>query len=245
MITTWFYRLMALCAAAACAACGVLFPAAPEADMPNPASVYCQDHGGRLEMRQDASGGTAGVCVFEDGSACDEWAFFRGECQPGDLPAGQVRTPAAGLPEGWQLYEDPTVGLQFALPPGTSVETAGDTQESLYIAGPPNAAGEDWPAIWIDHPSGREEFHPPEGAPLAEYLEEHYLALAGERQPDLRIAGSEAVHTRQEGSPQSYAADRFFFVHNGQLYTVLILHTGRQEDWDLYGRFMGSIAFTR
>ncbi|MBU1866793.1 MAG: DUF333 domain-containing protein, partial [Actinobacteria bacterium] len=28
-------------------------------------------------------GGTYGVCVFPDGSECDEWAFFRGECEPG------------------------------------------------------------------------------------------------------------------------------------------------------------------
>jgi hypothetical protein len=24
------------------------------------------------------------MCVFPDGSECDEWAYFRGECKPGD-----------------------------------------------------------------------------------------------------------------------------------------------------------------
>ncbi len=57
-------------------------PATP-ANMANPASVYCEQNGGKLEMRQDASGGTAGICKFPDGSECDEWAYFRGECKPG------------------------------------------------------------------------------------------------------------------------------------------------------------------
>lgn len=56
----------------------------PAANLPNPASVNCEQKGGVLEMRTDASGGVAGVCIFPDGSECDEWAFFRGECKPGD-----------------------------------------------------------------------------------------------------------------------------------------------------------------
>ncbi len=50
----------------------------------NPATAYCEQNGGKLEFRQDASGGTNGVCRFTDGSECDEWAFFRHECKPGD-----------------------------------------------------------------------------------------------------------------------------------------------------------------
>lgn len=47
----------------------------------NPASVYCIDQGGTLDMREGA-GGTQGFCVFPDGTECDEWTFFRGEgCQ--------------------------------------------------------------------------------------------------------------------------------------------------------------------
>lgn len=52
--------------------------------LPNPASVYCEDQGGTLEIRTDADGGQYGICIFNDGSECDEWALFRGECQPGD-----------------------------------------------------------------------------------------------------------------------------------------------------------------
>jgi putative hemolysin len=59
--------------------------------LPNPASVYCEEQGGALEILTDDEGGQYGVCRFDDGSACEEWAFFRGECAPGDeFPA----TPA-------------------------------------------------------------------------------------------------------------------------------------------------------
>jgi putative hemolysin len=62
----------------------VIASPSPLANMANPASVYCEKNGGKLELRQDASGGAAGVCIFPDGSECDEWAYFRGECKPGD-----------------------------------------------------------------------------------------------------------------------------------------------------------------
>ena len=55
-----------------------------EAGLPNPASVHCRDQGYLLEIRTDEEGNEYGVCIFPDGSECDEWAFFRGECGPAD-----------------------------------------------------------------------------------------------------------------------------------------------------------------
>jgi len=55
-----------------------------ESQLPNPASVYCEEQGGTVEIRTEADGGQYGVCIFTDGSECDEWAFYRGECQPGE-----------------------------------------------------------------------------------------------------------------------------------------------------------------
>ena len=48
--------------------------------MANPASVYCEENGGTLEIRTDADGGQFGMCLFDDGSECEEWAFFSGTC---------------------------------------------------------------------------------------------------------------------------------------------------------------------
>ena len=52
------------------------------ADMPNPASEFCVEQGYKLEIRSEA-GGEIGYCLFPDGSECEEWAFYRGECAPG------------------------------------------------------------------------------------------------------------------------------------------------------------------
>ncbi|HIQ06809.1 MAG TPA: DUF333 domain-containing protein [Anaerolineae bacterium] len=49
--------------------------------LPNLASVYCEEHGGKLEIRDEA-GGQAGYCIFPNGSECEEWAFFRDQCKP-------------------------------------------------------------------------------------------------------------------------------------------------------------------
>jgi Tol biopolymer transport system component/putative hemolysin len=94
--------LLAITLAASCTAT----PASPtpQPNMPNPASVYCEQNGGKLDMRQDSTGGTAGICVFPDSSECDEWAYFRGECKPGEQPAqpapSQTASPTRPAAEG-------------------------------------------------------------------------------------------------------------------------------------------------
>lgn len=72
----------------------------PETGLANPASVYCQEQGGTLEIRTGADGGQYGVCVFADGSECEEWAFFRGECSPGgvsEMPVGAAAARDAAM----------------------------------------------------------------------------------------------------------------------------------------------------
>jgi putative hemolysin len=65
-------------------------------DMVNPASAYCEQQGYQVEMHTDASGGQVGICRFDDGSTCDEWAYFRGECGPESTPGDGISvTPAA------------------------------------------------------------------------------------------------------------------------------------------------------
>ena len=54
----------------------------PQTGLANPASVYCEQNGNTLEIQTAADGSQSGVCVFPDGSTCDEWAYFRGECGP-------------------------------------------------------------------------------------------------------------------------------------------------------------------
>lgn len=96
MMLTFF---VLVCTAFAASCSGGQASPTPQANMPNPASVYCEEHSGKLELRQDETGGVAGICIFPDGSECDEWAYFRGECQPGDslvMPSPIPPLPVVG-----------------------------------------------------------------------------------------------------------------------------------------------------
>lgn len=111
---------------------------AASAALPNPASVFCEQQGNRLEIRTAADGSQSGVCLFSDGSECDEWAYFRGECAPG---ASQVSasteavgetspavyspglvTPDPAAYDGWQRYADDNHGFAFRYPPAWQAE---------------------------------------------------------------------------------------------------------------------------
>jgi hypothetical protein len=61
--------------------------------------------------------------------------------------------------------------------------------------------------------------------------------------PEVQIAGTTAIHLRHDRSPQSYAFDRYYFARAGQLYMILIGHTGDKEDWTLYDHFLQSFQF--
>jgi putative hemolysin len=62
-------------------------PPAPAAGLANPAAVHCEKQGYKIEIRSDKKGNQYGVCVFDDGTECEEWAYYRGECSPGALRA--------------------------------------------------------------------------------------------------------------------------------------------------------------
>jgi putative hemolysin len=95
----------------------------PQVNMPNPASVYCEQNGNKLEIQTASDGSQSGVCIFPDGSSCDEWAYFRGECGPAaqqsPTPATVVEatTEASGAGPG----ENASGGY---MPPGTTEELA-------------------------------------------------------------------------------------------------------------------------
>jgi putative hemolysin len=231
-----------------------------DANLPNPASVHCEQNGGKLEIRQDATGGQVGYCLFPDGSECEEWAFSRGECKPGEslvkveptapleptMSPNENSTPQPASPEdvasdGCRLYRNEALGYQFHYPAQAEVIQNDEPLRSITIAGPV-MDGESWPQITISHPADRQDYRPFEGADLETWLTEHNL-LGDERQADLLIAGVPAIHLRHERSPQSYAYDRYYFAKSGQLYMIVIGHSGDKEDWELYNHFLESFRF--
>lgn len=56
----------------------------------NPASVHCEEVGGTLDIRTDASGGQVGYCIFPDKTECEEWALLRNECSGGATLSGPI-----------------------------------------------------------------------------------------------------------------------------------------------------------
>lgn len=98
--------------------------------MPNPASVFCQEQGYQSEIRTAEDGSQSGVCIFTDGSECEEWAYFRGECSPA---AHSVETPSpteipTAMPlnpadyQGWWTYTHPIYNFSIMLPEEWVVE---------------------------------------------------------------------------------------------------------------------------
>lgn len=102
----------------------------PQANLPNPASVYCQEQGYQSETRTAEDGSQYGVCIFSDGSECDEWAFYRGECEPAGQngrPPSPTEIPTAppidpALYQGWWTYTHAVYGFSIMLPEDWVVE---------------------------------------------------------------------------------------------------------------------------
>ncbi len=86
----------------------------PQAGIPNPASVYCVQNGNKLEIHTADDGSQSGTCIFPDGSTCDEWAYFRGECGMETLANPKLNQSTEPTPNASGGY----------MPPGTSEEIA-------------------------------------------------------------------------------------------------------------------------
>jgi putative hemolysin len=238
--------LVVLVLSSLAAGCGVTAqpsPSSTDVGLPNPASVNCEQQGGRLEIRTGDSGGQVGFCIFPDGSECEEWALFRNECQPGYV-ATQEAAPTsatdlgAAPPDGWEVYADPDLGFSFFYPQGSTLEI--DAQGRYLSAIGPLLDNEHWPWFSIAHPD-EADYHPPADADLQAWLTEHNR-LPGRLLGTRTIAGETALHTRNDNGPQAYNDDRFYFVHEGQVYEIMILHSGK-EDWTVYDVFLDSFRF--
>ena len=140
--------------------------------------------------------------------------------------------------QGWKIYRNEQLGYSFHYPADAQISIDDEPNKSLSITGS-GLGSEFWS---IAHPSDRPEYRPPEDADLLQWLTDHYL-VGENRAPDVQIAGITAIHYRHERSQQAYADDRYYFAHGGQLYQILIGHTGETEDWELNNRFLQSFQF--
>ena len=151
-------------------------------------------------------------------------------------PAAEIEIAS----DGWKVYRNAELGYLFHYPLDSRIIPNDEPSKSFSII-PEQASAQEFD-ISISHPADRDEYRPPEGTDLPKWLIDHYLT--GEtRLPDVQIAGTTAVHYRHDRSPQSYAMDRYYFANKGQLYMIIIGHTGDSENWDLYNHFLENFQF--
>jgi len=88
-----------------------------EVSIPNPASDYCEEQGYKLEIVTAEDGSQSGLCIFPDGSSCDEWVYYRGECGPTKLAVDQLvieNFELTGKPNPETLQFNSVDGQEFA-----------------------------------------------------------------------------------------------------------------------------------
>jgi hypothetical protein len=102
--------------------------------MANPASVFCEEQGFQLEMREDANG-TYGVCIFPDGSECEEWAYFRGECQPGSSETDNPDSENEAISQNVVALYGNIISSGIEVPAPSILVTNPNNIATIYITG--------------------------------------------------------------------------------------------------------------
>ena len=178
---------------------------APMANMPNPASVYCEQHGNKLEIRTAADGSQSGVCIFPEGSECDEWSYFRGECSPAnqntatsaptveptattkaEIPAALLIDPADY--QGWWTYTHAVYGFSIMLPEDWVVDettTFDPLMKDHWVILRPEKEVENFSIRMSFRKTGEETPLWPTGVGQGEFVPQGTLDIAG--QPAKRI----------------------------------------------------------
>jgi putative hemolysin len=159
---------------------------APQANLPNPASVYCEAQGYRVEIRTASDGSQAGYCLFPDGSECDEWAYYRGECGPAGqqnlataIPTAPPIDPTA-YDQGWVSYTHPVYNFSLLLPEDWVAE---QVESDALLAGHllslhPNGGAEHIRLAfrWV----GEDVLLWPTGVGQGEFIQQGSLEIAGQ-----------------------------------------------------------------
>jgi len=140
-----------------------------------------------VEIRTAEDGSQSGACIFPDGSECDEWAYYRGECGPANQ-SGSDTSPTAiptALPidpndyQGWWTYTQDQYGFSIMLPEDWKVQeiTTGDSLLNGHML---NLYTEGYNIRMAFRHVGEEVLLWPTGVGSGEFIEQGTLELAGE-----------------------------------------------------------------
>ena len=146
-----------------------------------------------------------------------------------------IEAPAAGEGyEGWNAYTSAKFGYTLRYP-GECTVMGSNRDHAVQFAD----VNKDWPVLAVRHYDS-DFYHPPAGTDVRQWIA-HYTY--DEIDPEAEIAGLPAVHLIYEEGPGWEASDEYYFIRGDQLFSILILHSGGQQDWDLYNKFLQSFTF--
>jgi len=158
-----------------------------QVNLPNPASVYCEDQGYTLEIRTADDGSQSGFCIFPDGSECEEWAFYRDECDfakqdDSNVSPLAIRTAVPIDPndyQGWWTYTNPEYGFSIMLPEVWKLEeiTANDPLMNGHML---NLYTEGYNIRMAFRQVGEDVLLWPTGVGAGEFVEQGTLDVAGQ-----------------------------------------------------------------
>jgi putative hemolysin len=147
--------------------------------------------------------------------------------------------PAPAGYEGWKPYVNAEFGYALWYP-GDCQVMGGNLNEAVSFSGPPVEGGQ-FPLLQVMHYDS-DFYSPPAGTDVIQWIadsEMPYDAIDTE----LRIAGLPAVRLSYEAGPGWGASDAYYFIKDGQIFQIMILHTGGQEGWELYDKFLTGFTF--
>jgi putative hemolysin len=102
----------------------------------NPASEKCIVDGGKLDIETSTDGSQSGVCTLKDGSKCDEWSYYRGECKLNQTceTCPLLSQPSPDFCKGGTIIEGKTNSCGCKGPPQCSKTTNINNNATLCTA---------------------------------------------------------------------------------------------------------------
>jgi putative hemolysin len=150
-----------------------------------------------------------------------------------------LEAPAAPVGyEGWKPYLNAEFGYALWYP-GDCQVMGTDLNESVQFSGP-LVEGDHWPVLTVSHYDS-DFYHPPAGTDVAQWIADNEIPY--DEIAEVEIAGLPAVRLTTKGGPGWYGYDDHYFIKDGQLFHILILHAGGREDWELYNKFLEGLMF--
>jgi len=151
-----------------------------------------------------------------------------------------VNTPSSDIvfeDLNWNTYTNSLLGYSVEYP--TIVNIMGNNLDQRVEFTGPLSDNDWWPMITISHYSNS-FYRPSAGVSVAEWVKPFPGYKSSE---NITIAGLDAVHYAQARSPQAWATDYYYFIKDGQLYNITIIHSNDKQDWQLYNKILDSFTF--